>query len=1301
MDFNRAPDEEERLKALRRERFSNTAGEQRFKQMVDERAKRRQQLTLQGALNNQSSLTEARKITGTCTLMCPVFEREERELKKGLVAQEVYPGTQRADPAKTVKTFHRSAAGNEEPLPEDLRTPDTLIQTLDYLVNSIIAQDQTLQSCHSFVRDRTRSIRQDFTIQNIRDHRTVAACERIARFHIVSLHILCGHKGFAEQQDMEQLRNTLKTLIELYDDHRNAGVACPNEPEFYAYYVVSHLRDSDAKRVAERLPNHIFLTPIVQQALKLHRLSESSAALSARQDPGNLFAAQNFGTQFFRAVASSQTPLLLACLAEYQFPSIRRAALKAMNVAFPYQAGKEYPIDEFAAMLAFDSVDEVRAFCQLFSVSVNAQSVKLGERENKRLVFKDHTLRPQRLQRNLRVVGAKFLSTPMQAINSNLDQQFLLPAGSLVTGSRVGPAAPITAWPVQQTAVLSQSRISNGQVSNGGFGLAAPFGRVGASASTPAPVSAFEGTQKLEFRAAQPAESFASSHADMFRVPPPAGTPATAATPFKTKQTEIPDMPAASAASLPPPPFNASSGGSNLFGLAATGSSQKPSDGSSAPTTFSLFPASAVAAVSVATQASLVPSVPFTAPSVVLPPTPGPEAAALGPASSAPALDIVWNRPRTRINWTSLSNTLYDELLGSIVLDVAKPMVLRAKRCAQVANTLAEDITDAIVNYTSAFVAYEESYRCVLLAQADSFRRMSLVRMALRRWSMEAVIRQQNRALHQHYIDDLDELIDAEYSERHARAHYTSAAQESASMTMWGDSSVQLPQKPRPVQASSAMSVVPPDFWESCYLGRDGFDAISRALKRFGSPSFNAFVDVGGTRGSSVLASWLWWQIDTSSLSPRDACEPSCRSASYTSGAQHLLIRELGDAHNGEESAVAQLSSQIVLLAPELIDRDDLSVGPSDTSVGAAMAARVQEALDRARARPASSCAVLPILFLFWSSDPRASKMARKLVERTTGASGIPSFVTVNTLALTIASSKQQLAEGLQWIFKNVVLARRESLLRVSKAYESIGHMLFQSLRRVYSCVLSLLGQYSSQGGALAEVFNSAVDIVNVYLGIFNDHLLAPTGVPTLDSYPHAPAQGVTTDYFCASRRMPNGSGTATSNVFIADAIVSASIDEILCAETMGGTGQPTLGACLRALDFAVKHRLDALYQAIHGDNYIDKDAADEATKRAFLVADRLVRRVAELCQQGSCGSDLSILASPKAKRPSSTAFSISPSSVSLADATPSIASTPRSMPSISGLTVHSATKRHRPIASLKLSKLQQAIARASEHLDQ
>ncbi|KAJ2334053.1 hypothetical protein GGH91_005795, partial [Coemansia sp. RSA 2671] len=406
--------------------------------------------------------------------------------------------------------------------------------------------------------------------------------------------------------------------------------------------------------------------------------------------------------------------------------------------------------------------------------------------------------------------------------------------------------------------------------------------------------------------------------------------------------------------------------------------------------------------------------------------------------------------PRPRINWTSLSNALYDEVLGSLLLEVTGPIAARAKKSAHAANALIEDITDAIVNYTTAFVTYEEAYRCVLVAQADSFRKKSVMRVALRRWSMEAVVRQQDRALQQQYIDDLDELIDSEYAsgDHHPRALAGSAD------TMW-----QASRSPQRAPKAPASTSVPADFWESCHLGRDGFDAMCRALRRFGGPAFNVAVDVSGTRGSSVLASWLWWQVDMSSLSTLDACEPPCRVSSYTSGAQHLLFRELGRAHtlDGGERAASRLSAQIVLLASELIGPDDISGDVGGSPLGAGIAASVKEVLDRARARPGGN-AVLPILLLFWCSDPRTGKSVRKLVERVASASGIPSFVAVNTLALTIDTSKQQFADGLKWVFKHLVLARRESLIRVPKAYESIGMALLQSLRRIYSCVDSLVG---------------------------------------------------------------------------------------------------------------------------------------------------------------------------------------------------------------------------------------------------
>lgn len=78
---------------------------------------------------------------------------------------------------------------------------------MDYLFDDILSNN-ALESCHAFVRDRTRSIRQDFTLQNIRDITAVQVHERIARFHILCLHEMCelDEGRFSKQQETEQLR---------------------------------------------------------------------------------------------------------------------------------------------------------------------------------------------------------------------------------------------------------------------------------------------------------------------------------------------------------------------------------------------------------------------------------------------------------------------------------------------------------------------------------------------------------------------------------------------------------------------------------------------------------------------------------------------------------------------------------------------------------------------------------------------------------------------------------------------------------------------------------------------------------------------------------------------------------------------------------------------------------------------------------------------------------------------------------------------------------------------------------------
>ncbi|KAJ2135422.1 hypothetical protein IW136_004283, partial [Coemansia sp. RSA 678] len=61
MNTDRPAAEEERLKALRRERFNNTEGERRYQQLVAQRAQRRQQLMSQSNVH-KGTLSEAAKI---------------------------------------------------------------------------------------------------------------------------------------------------------------------------------------------------------------------------------------------------------------------------------------------------------------------------------------------------------------------------------------------------------------------------------------------------------------------------------------------------------------------------------------------------------------------------------------------------------------------------------------------------------------------------------------------------------------------------------------------------------------------------------------------------------------------------------------------------------------------------------------------------------------------------------------------------------------------------------------------------------------------------------------------------------------------------------------------------------------------------------------------------------------------------------------------------------------------------------------------------------------------------------------
>lgn len=189
---------------------------------------------------------------GLCQEMCPEWERHEREIHLDVNKFERLLTTNseitKIDHQLAIKKYHRPAAGNEAPLPEEVRPPHILKKTLHYLIDAILIIDSDFADRHKFIRDRTRAIRQDIIMQQRHINKNpillemvIEMHEEIARFHILSSHILSSQPLaiFDPFQNTEQLRKVLQSLMEFYSIHPSPL----SEGEFRSYYMISHGRD--------------------------------------------------------------------------------------------------------------------------------------------------------------------------------------------------------------------------------------------------------------------------------------------------------------------------------------------------------------------------------------------------------------------------------------------------------------------------------------------------------------------------------------------------------------------------------------------------------------------------------------------------------------------------------------------------------------------------------------------------------------------------------------------------------------------------------------------------------------------------------------------------------------------------------------------------------------------------------------------------------------------------------------------------------------------------------------------------
>ena len=282
---------------------------------------------------------------------------------------------------RMVKKFVRSDAGREEQLPSDIRTPEALVRTMDYLVEEVIGKEERLIACHNFVWDRTRAIRNDLSIQQVsHEHDVLNAVdchERSARFLILSLHVLSnddqlrGGERFDVQQDVEQLNKTFTSLWDYYDAHR-MEIDFPNEPEFRSYQILLEIQmaSPDLEDKMQSWPYSVLTDPRVSTALRLYQLATNILRYRGPLKPLTPeMVAQMNACAFWDVLSSPAVSYMMACMAEISFYLVRFGFLKALwkSVKSAPKAQqermKEWTIPQMRDYLAFDFDEQVEGYC--------------------------------------------------------------------------------------------------------------------------------------------------------------------------------------------------------------------------------------------------------------------------------------------------------------------------------------------------------------------------------------------------------------------------------------------------------------------------------------------------------------------------------------------------------------------------------------------------------------------------------------------------------------------------------------------------------------------------------------------------------------------------------------------------------------------------------------------------------------------------------------------------------------------------------------------------------------------------
>ncbi|KAK2354251.1 SAC3/GANP/Nin1/mts3/eIF-3 p25 family [Trifolium repens] len=287
-------------------------------------------------------------LLGTCSYMCPERERIQREKLRDLAVFERLNGNpSKSSPALAVKKFCRTISIKDVQA-SDMRPLNVLEDTLNYLLGLVDSKEHPFEVVHDFIFDRTRSIRQDLTMQNIVNKKAIYMYEGMVKFHVISLHKLwcsMGDPNIASMHhlNMEQLTKTLSSLFNLYEANRNSNDVHENEAEFHSLYVLLNL-GSHSKPMGE--PLSLWFSHVSTPILKSKEMCFARSIVRS-------FRLGNY-INFFRTVAADAS-YLQYCIMEPYINEVRSLALSYIN--FGGYKLHPYPLFNLSKHLMIEETD--------------------------------------------------------------------------------------------------------------------------------------------------------------------------------------------------------------------------------------------------------------------------------------------------------------------------------------------------------------------------------------------------------------------------------------------------------------------------------------------------------------------------------------------------------------------------------------------------------------------------------------------------------------------------------------------------------------------------------------------------------------------------------------------------------------------------------------------------------------------------------------------------------------------------------------------------------------------------------